>query len=159
MPVFEGLMPNSEDDDHIQMLLYRANEFHTLAKLRQHTDTTLGLLELATETFQHLARDFRDTTCIAHKTLELPREVRARARKQAREAPAQGSGTSTAGESAVVGRREKSLNLNTYKFHSLGDYTPTIRMFGTLDIYSTQKVSWFNLLEVRLLMCDFTFTG
>ncbi|KIK12991.1 hypothetical protein PISMIDRAFT_119820, partial [Pisolithus microcarpus 441] len=34
----------------------------------------------------------------------------------------------------------KTLNLCTYKLHALGDYTTTIKMFGTLDSYSTQSV-------------------
>ncbi|THH05402.1 hypothetical protein EW146_g9914 [Bondarzewia mesenterica] len=34
--------------------------------------------------------------------------------------------------------RRKYLNLNTYKWHSLGDYVAMIRLFGTSDSYSTQ---------------------
>lgn len=39
------------------------------------------------------------------------------------------------------GRRVKTLNLNTYKWHALGDVVPAIRLFGTTDSYSTQIVS------------------
>lgn len=35
----------------------------------------------------------------------------------------------------------KTLNLFTYKFHALGDYVRSIRLFGTTDSYSTQIVS------------------
>ncbi|KAG5634841.1 hypothetical protein H0H81_000543 [Sphagnurus paluster] len=38
-------------------------------------------------------------------------------------------------------RKKKTLNLNMYKWHALGDYPRTIRMFGTTDSYSTQVVS------------------
>jgi len=38
------------------------------------------------------------------------------------------------------GSREKTFNLNTYKFHALGDYAATIRQFGTTDSYSTEMV-------------------
>lgn len=38
------------------------------------------------------------------------------------------------------GRRRKTLNINTYKFHSYGDYARTIRMHGTMDSYSTEPV-------------------
>ena len=38
-------------------------------------------------------------------------------------------------------RQPKQLNLNTYKYHALGDYVRTIRRFGTTDSYSTQPVS------------------
>jgi hypothetical protein len=37
-------------------------------------------------------------------------------------------------------RRRKSLNLNTYKIHALGDYAATIRQYGTIDSYSTEPV-------------------
>ena len=35
----------------------------------------------------------------------------------------------------------KSFNINTYKFHTLGDYSQMIKTFGTTDSYSTQVVS------------------
>jgi hypothetical protein len=38
-------------------------------------------------------------------------------------------------------RQPKGFNLNTYKFHALGDYTAAIRQFGTTDSYSTEIVS------------------
>ncbi|KAF8474549.1 hypothetical protein JB92DRAFT_2770763, partial [Gautieria morchelliformis] len=36
------------------------------------------------------------------------------------------------------GKKPKTLNLLTYKFHALGDYILTIRWFRTTDSYSTQ---------------------
>ena len=39
------------------------------------------------------------------------------------------------------GRRHKMLNINTYKFHSYGDYARTIRTYGTMDSYSSEPVS------------------
>lgn len=41
-------------------------------------------------------------------------------------------------------RLKKPLNLNTYKNHSIGDYTEAIRMYGTTDSYSTERVNLFN---------------
>jgi hypothetical protein len=38
-------------------------------------------------------------------------------------------------------RHPKTLNLNTYKHHALGDYSATIRKYGTTDSYSTEPVS------------------
>ena len=38
------------------------------------------------------------------------------------------------------GRQSKTLNINTYKFHSYGDYARTIWMYGTMDSYSTESV-------------------
>jgi hypothetical protein len=46
----------------------------------------------------------------------------------------------TSGSAPVSGRRRKLLNLNTYKFHALGDYVAAIHLFGPTDIYSTQLV-------------------
>ncbi|KAG6905246.1 hypothetical protein DXG01_003988 [Tephrocybe rancida] len=40
--------------------------------------------------------------------------------------------------SGATTRRPKTLNLNTYKFHSLGDVADTIRHYGTTDSYSTE---------------------
>jgi hypothetical protein len=38
------------------------------------------------------------------------------------------------------GRKPRTLNLFTVKFHFLGDYVQHIRLFGTTDSYSTQLV-------------------
>ena len=103
-------------------LLYKAAEWHALAKLRLHTDSTLGLLEAVTREFCHLMRQFRDKTSDKFDTVELPREAGAR-------------------NGGARSSKKKTLNLNTYKFHALGDYVATIRLFGTTDSYSTQLVS------------------
>lgn len=49
--------------------------------------------------------------------------------------------TQEAASTSNGGRREKTLNLFTVKFHFLGDYVRSIRLFGTTDSYSTQIVS------------------
>jgi hypothetical protein len=94
-------------------------------------------------------RKFISTTCAAFVTWELPREEAARTRRRA----AAAKKTSKACEKASVmkqgkqpattskSRKRKLFNLCTYKFHALGDYTMTIRLFGTSDSYSTQVVS------------------
>ena len=38
------------------------------------------------------------------------------------------------------GRQRKTLNLNTYKHHALGDVANTVRRYGTTDSYSTEPV-------------------
>ena len=53
-------------------LLYRTAEWHALAKLRMHCDSTLLLLEELTTEFGQLIRQFRDLTCAQFKTVELP---------------------------------------------------------------------------------------
>jgi hypothetical protein len=37
-------------------------------------------------------------------------------------------------------RRAKTFNLDTYKYHSLGNYTKHIRQYGTTNSYSTEPV-------------------
>jgi len=53
-----------------------------------------------------------------------------------------------------MGRRKKTLNLNTYKFHALGDYVETIKMYGTTDSYSTEPVSVISILNGVGLILD-----
>jgi len=115
--VFDGLLPEPFNG-MVLRLLYKAAEWHALAKLWLHTDSTLDLLESVTREFGRLTRQFRDKTWDKFNTVELPREAGAR-----------------------KGGAKKKLNLNTYKFHALGDYVATIRLFGTTDSYSTQLVS------------------
>lgn len=38
-------------------------------------------------------------------------------------------------------QRLKGFNFKTYKLHALGDYSSTIRRYGTTDSYSTEPVS------------------
>ena len=63
-------------------LLYRTAEWHALAKLRMQTEASLQLLENLTTEFGQLLRQFRDLTCTAFTTIELPREAAARERRK-----------------------------------------------------------------------------
>jgi hypothetical protein len=125
--VFEGLLPEPFNEMLLQ-LLYKAAEWHALAKLRMHTNSTLDLLETVTREFGHLMRQFRDKTSDEFDTTELPCETGMR-------------------KGGVRSSRRKKLNLNTYKFHALGDYVATIRLFGTTDSYSTQVVSFIYIIN------------
>ncbi|KAG2045982.1 hypothetical protein BDR06DRAFT_852944, partial [Suillus hirtellus] len=132
MPVFEGLFPG-DHDAIVQSLLYRFAHWHALAKLRVHSKTTLSALDDTFKKLSHQLRRFRDFTCAAFTTTELLKEKAARGRKLARERsglndPGTGSG----------GRKVKKFNLNTYKFHAMGDYVRLIRLFGTTDSFTTQ---------------------
>jgi hypothetical protein len=132
--VFEGLFP-APHDAVVRSLLYRFAQWHALAKLRIHSESTLGFLD---ETFKILSRQlrkFRDFTCTAFDTVELPREKAARQRRFA-----QCAGLTNA-SSELNGPRVKKFNLNTYKFHAMGDYVQTIKLFGTTDSFTTQIVS------------------
>ncbi|KAF5393789.1 hypothetical protein D9757_000388 [Collybiopsis confluens] len=125
IPVFENLLPEPYNR-RLMTLLYRTAEWHALAKLRIHTDVTLSYMERRTAEFGKLMRQFRDLSNIAFDTYETLREVTARNQRQ------------TASRTPASSRRQKKLNLSTYKFHALGDYTKYIRLFGPTDVYSTQ---------------------
>lgn len=114
--MFEGLFPDGHDMI-VQSLLYRFAQWHALAKLRIHTELSLSFLE---ETFMILSRQlrkFRDFTCAAFETVELPKEKAARQQRFTQRATGPNDGPSGSG-----GLRVKKFNLSTYKFHSMGDY-------------------------------------
>ncbi|KAJ8508258.1 hypothetical protein ONZ45_g9450 [Pleurotus djamor] len=136
IPAFSGLL-DGPHDTRLQKLLYRLGEWHALAKLRMHTDSSLKHFERLTTELGRLMRDFERTTCTQFNTVELPREVNARVRRQAAGAAAPAQARTTQA-SASAARKSKKLNLNIYKYHALGDYAATIREYGTTDSYSTQ---------------------
>jgi hypothetical protein len=100
-----------------------------------HTDHTLKILDATTISLGQQFRVFVNTTCSAFDTRELDREANARKRRKAKEPGANLNNTTT------TSRRRKKFNLETYKYHSLGDYRAMIEMFGTCDSYTTEVVS------------------
>ena len=130
-------------------LLYRTAEWHAFAKLRLHTESTLQHLERLTTELGQLMRKFRDTTQSRFATFELPKEAGARNRRQK-----SGKGEEKAAAGNTSGRKPKILNLFTYKWHALGDYVRTIRLFGGTDGFSTQVVS-----NIYSYMSDFFTTS
>ena len=136
LPVFEGLLPAPHNNILLDLLFDLAT-WHAYAKLRLHTDQTLKLFDAATEYLGCSTRKFERTTCRYYHTTELPQEHAACGRRTAALA-AQWGRTIRA---TSLGPKVKKLNLQTYKFHALGDYPDTIRLYGTTDSYSTQLVS------------------
>lgn len=65
-------------------LLFVLAKWHSLAKLRLHTDHTLDLMDNLTTELGDQFRTFETGTCFAIKTKELPREYQARKRREAR---------------------------------------------------------------------------
>lgn len=123
-----------EHDRAVQTLLYRFAQWHALAKLRIHSESTLTFLEEIFKKLSQKLRKFQRDTCSAFDTVELPKEKAARHRKLA-----QRSETNTT-SSESSGARRKTFNLTTYKFHAMGDYVKTIRLFGCTDSFTTQMV-------------------
>ncbi|KAG8703740.1 hypothetical protein FRC08_002657 [Ceratobasidium sp. 394] len=154
-PVFKGLLPEA-CDDQAQKLLYLFAQWHGLAKLRLHTEATLKLLKQATTQFGEAIREFAVLT----KDLdvrETPKEY-ARRKKQAEAARTRSKKLKRSAPSTDVeteGRQRCTLNLLTYKFHSMGDYVRCIERFGTCDSYSTQ----INELHNRSVKLQYLLTN
>ena len=118
-------------------LLFDLATWHAYAKLRLHTSDTLSFFDTAMLTLGNSVRQFVKVACNAFDTRELPQETTTRGRRKPAFA---GSSSGQAGMSHSTAKR-KVLNLQTYKYHALGDYPNAIRQFGTMDNYSTQTVS------------------
>ncbi|KAJ6457005.1 hypothetical protein C8R47DRAFT_1248481 [Mycena vitilis] len=137
LPVFEDLL----DEPHNKIvldLLFTLAYWHSLAKLRMHTDFTVSQLAEVTTLLGRLLRYFKKVTCAAFATQELPKETAARGRRHANLAKKAAAAGTAAPKPAAEGKKTKTFNLETYKLHSLGDYTRTVPFFGTTDSYSTQ---------------------
>lgn len=139
-------------------LVFMSAHWHGLAKLRLHTDLTLGIMDRLTTELGKALRDFEEHTCPAYVTRELPRETAARERRQKSKKTTSNNSEGvepSAGilnpESEDLKRLKKTLNLGTYKYHSLGDYVDTIRRYGTTDSYSSQTVYYTHLLTCFIL--------
>jgi hypothetical protein len=137
IPVFDGLLPEPHNTNVLALICACAH-WHALAKLRMHTDETLDLLDTATVTLGKQLRRFQKHTCVAFQTRELKREVERRQRRELRDGVGNREATTSTHQTA---RRMKTFNLQTYKLHALGDYSTSIRNFGTTDSYSTEPVS------------------
>ncbi|KAL1759929.1 hypothetical protein FB107DRAFT_270653 [Schizophyllum commune] len=150
IPAFEGLLPDAHNK-RLLKLLYKMAEWHALAKLRMQTEDTLHSLEIVTRELGQAMREFRDKTCSAYATVETPAELRARQRRAAEKGPASAAvGSKKKAAKNTHSQVPKTLNLFTYKWHALGDYVSTIRLFGPTDNYSTQTGELAHRIVKRL---------
>jgi hypothetical protein len=157
MPVFDGLLPAEHDKD-IQSLLFTTAEWHTLAKMRLHTDSTLAWLDESTKAFGKQIRSFQSFTCSFFDTRELLQEEAARSRRQQKKKSTNPSTLvpAQAAPSAGTTGKKKLFNLILIKLHALGDYVKTIKTFGTTDSYSTQPVWITMFLLYQLVVLIYT---
>ncbi|KAG9093781.1 hypothetical protein FRC06_011376 [Ceratobasidium sp. 370] len=139
--VFSGLLPLICDEP-AQRLLFLFAEWHALAKLRLHTEFTLGVLKRLTTQIGAEMRAFVELT----KNLDIretPKEYACR-KKQYESTRLRTTSTQKSKRSSKPqtksddGRHKCTLNLETYKFHSQGDYVRCVERYGTTDSYSTQ---------------------
>ena len=100
-------------------------------------DSMLDVLEQVTQALGNCLHTFVSDTGPLFTTKELCREAEACHRCHVR---LELSGASTMQHGVSV-CRQKTLNLQTYKLHALGDYVSQIHLFGTMDSYSMQMVS------------------
>lgn len=138
-----------EIETYILDLLFILLEWHALAKLRIHTESTISALRLSTSALGKRLRHFRDKVATHYLTLETTREVNARLRRAA----AAGDEL-TEDQVASAGKRHRTFNLSTYKIHALGDYASAVVEFGTTDSYSTQIVSPSSLFRLSHLVTE-----
>ncbi|KAK0421714.1 hypothetical protein EV421DRAFT_1724714 [Armillaria borealis] len=142
IPVVDGLL-DEPYNSFLLTLLFRLAEWHALAKLRMHTDLTLERLKNCSTIVGKELRRFRDWSR-DFDTVELPKEVNIRVRRAAKKSETEASRHNETESQPVPassphpGPQKRQLNINTYKFHAIGDYAPTIPVFGTTDSYSTQ---------------------
>lgn len=124
-------------------LLFCMAQWHSLAKLRMHTDSTVTYFDNLTTELGQVMRDFEKFTCSEYDTVELPKKTAVRIQRQAQTAQQTTGVTTTSQQPAPATRGKKGckLNLFTYKWHALGDYAAMIKLFGTTDSYSTQIAS------------------
>jgi hypothetical protein len=127
-----------------------------------HTDITLSIFDKETAHIGTVFRAFAAKTCTSFETRELHREAEARKRRHLKKeaGTSHASKSSSLGESQIgvsrnEGRRLKSFNLDTYKYHALGDYANTIRRLGTTDSFSTELVSHCTATTYLILTCCF----
>lgn len=134
MPVFDGLFKEPHNSSVLNLLSLLCS-WHGLAKLRMHTDETLQIMDDVTISLGRELRAFCTHTCPTFPTRELKREAECRQRRQQ-----QSQSRSVHKSSQAASRKLKTLNLQTYKLHALGDYVSSIKRYGTTDSYSTQLV-------------------
>jgi hypothetical protein len=163
IPVFEGLLPEPHNE-RLMDLLFMMAYWHGMAKLRLHSEPTLETMDRLTTSLGDKFRAFEKHTCSAFVTYELKKEATARERRQSKSAKkpdtskrlSKVSGTSKESprkleDTSKDPRRLKTLNLNTYKFHAIGDVVATIRRYGTTDSYSTESVGFLPASACRSL--------
>ena len=154
MPVFEGLLPEPFNS-HIQDLLFDLAVWLSFAKLRQHTDLTLDQFENAMSSLGQQIRTFSSNVCASFVTMDTPKENATRTRRKAAKASNK-SGQQTPSSSSTKPKTGPKCQwffcIDTYKWHTLGDYLKSIQLHGTTDSYSSQTVSSIYFFAVCALI-------
>jgi hypothetical protein len=120
--------------------------WHGLAKLRLHTDSTLGDFENSSTRLCDLLRKFKKKVCSDYITRDLPSEEAARGRRQAAKTKKAAEALPQPKVDTAMAKPKKAskirqYNMSTYKLHAIPDYVSSILAFGTTDNTSSQNVS------------------
>ncbi|KAG6825293.1 hypothetical protein H0H92_004131, partial [Tricholoma furcatifolium] len=148
LPAFDSLLPKPHNRILLD-LLFELATWHGLAKLKMHTDSSLQDLDHSLTRLGKCLCDFKNITCAAFVTRELPGKVAARGRRKAALAAVKSTAPQSQRipcydnqegpeKSAKPSARTREFNMSTVKLHGLGHYAATIREHGTMDNYSTQ---------------------
>ena len=126
IPIFDRLLPEPHNTS-VTTLLFLLCHWHGLAKLHMHTDDMLDLMESVTVMLGNHLRVFTTETCAAFSTQELCCEAEAQIRRQSCESSLRnGNSSSQQNNAQAATRKARTLNLQTYKLHALGDYMEQI---------------------------------
>jgi len=147
IPAIKGLLPSSTHDVIIWKLLFELATWHGLAKLRQHTETTVRDLENSRTQLGNMLRSFQRDICSQYQTFDLPSEEAAQARRKAAAAKKDGVTAKKGKGLAARSWKLQKFNLNTFKTHALGGYAKAIQLFGSPDSYNSQLVSNFTVIS------------
>ncbi|KIM56663.1 hypothetical protein SCLCIDRAFT_132064, partial [Scleroderma citrinum Foug A] len=128
IPVFDKLLPEPHNTS-VTTLLFLLCHWHGLAKLHMHTDDMLELMESVTVSLGNHLRVFTTETCTAFSTKELCCETEAQIRHHGHESNHRIS-SSHQNNTQAASRKARTLNLQTYKLHALGDYVKTMSNSG-----------------------------
>ncbi|KAJ3006146.1 hypothetical protein NUW54_g4043 [Trametes sanguinea] len=129
-PAYEGLLTIKADNAIVLNLGFDLATWHALAKLRKHTSLTVSGLDTATVEGGRSIRLFTKKTCAYYINLELPAKDNA--------ACTRCKAVSTKITAGQAPHKHKMYNYTTYKFHSMRDFPPAIRMCSATDNYNTQ---------------------
>lgn len=99
-----------------------------------HSDSSVCLLHNATRQLGRSMRHFASKVCPLFKTMETPDEFAKCQARAAKTASKKGTPAPT------LTRKARAYNLDTPKFHFLGDYPDEIQRIGTTDSWTSQTV-------------------
>ena len=133
MPCLEGLFDRPLERVTFDML-FIIQLWHTLGRLRLHTETTIKFMEGVTPLLGAAVRKWKRKVDRI-QTRELAREIEVRRRREIARAAKEGRPADP-----VVEKKIKMFNLILAKWHGAGHFTEDIRNFGPVEIYSTQWV-------------------